>query len=298
MTDTNKNEDEGDLFDSEDNSESKSKKDADSEKETEEDSSGKSETESETDSETGSDDSEDSKDEDSESDKEDRDETPSIEDWASKAKVDDDGNIKFAKGTPKEAEEAIRLYKKHEALQVEASESKTNLKATKAVNEKLVEIMEEHIHIFFTQAEKDELEELKDNDSDGYHKKMTELSKKHSAVFKELLKDANEDVKAETREEERKASLKEFKEQYPEVKLSMEDVPRALEDEYHSGKITFKQLLQRVLKLKNIPKKVDKGDTPPNNQHDLGKLGGNEQTPDHKPGSKDDGSKEWENSDV
>ena len=113
MTDTNKNEKKEDLFETESDSDSKSKTDDNSETESEEEDSDN-DSESEEDSDK---DSEKKEKEDENLDEESEKSPPSIEDLANKAIVDEDGNIKFAKGTPEETKEAIRLYKKHEALE-------------------------------------------------------------------------------------------------------------------------------------------------------------------------------------
>lgn len=169
------------------------------------------------------------------------------------------------------------------AQKVKALEAEKATLVTKVVSEAIIEL---------TQAEKDELDDLKISDPEAWRKKMNalehEVKSKRATAVDEELKQVSTTTLAKNELEERSSILIAFNDSHTDYPITQEvidnDIPPRITQKLATGKITFEQFLNECYTYATTGKIVKTNETP--NQPNLSKLAGTSK-PDSKAVDKD-----------
>lgn len=177
------------------------------------------------------------------------DNSPSIEDQVNQvlSQIGEDGKI------PEDIDPMLRYAATAEKRRrdTQSSYTKINMRAKQleAENAKLFETYENTATSSFTQEEQAELAELKSQDPDAWHARLTEIkdSKKNQILSTkdEISKAASQATELEQRE----AALIAFNEANPDIAITDEvienDIPPRITKQLAKGEITFEDFLDK-----------------------------------------------------
>lgn len=206
-----------------------------------------------------------------------------VNEAVSKMVQDDKGVWQLPEGIKEEAlQVAVLAEKRFRDTQSAFTRAQQKTKALEAENSILKQKATENVQVQLTDAQSEELEELKFSDPEMWRKKMntyeTNARNEHSKAVEEEVKKITTSTLEEQELERREAVLSEFLKD-PEHKgfelnedIIANDIPPRITNKLVKGTITFEQFLQECYDYSKTGKVIKQNDSP--HMVNLSKVGG------------------------
>lgn len=183
--------------------------------------------------------------------------------------------------------------KRRRDTQSEYTKTAQRTKALEAEKALLLKRVSNAVNVELTQAQADELEELKFSDPEAWRKKVNAYERDSSIKQQKIIDDELRQVSAsslETEElESRKQVLLDFNQAHPDFEMTDDmianDIPPRIVKKLETGKISFEAFLEECYEYTKTGKVVAQ-DKLPNKQPNLSKIGGGSK-PDENAVNKD-----------
>ena len=191
----------------------------------------------------------------------------------------------------KAAVDPVKLYaataeKRRRDTQSGYTKSQQELKRTQAIAAELSSNLEREIVAKLPEDKAAELEELKHQNPDEWHKELKKLEAAQFATAKATLEEIANTAVGKSELEVRQEQLVAFTEAYPDIKITDEvienDIPPRITKKLADGKIDFAGFLAECKDYLTKGKVLAQPDTPPDIPN-LGAVPGSSAKPDGKP---------------
>ena len=188
----------------------------------------------------------------------------------------------------KAAVDPVKLFaataeKRRRDTQSGYTKSQQELKKTQAIAAELSSTLEREIVAKLPEDKAAELEELKHQNPEQWHKELKKLESEQANNAKARLQEIENTAVGKSELEVRQEQFAAFQEAYPDLKLSDDvienDIPPRITKQLADGKIDFAGFLEACKDYLTKGKVIAKGDAPPDIPN-LGKVPGSSSAPE------------------